>query len=63
MCFPVKFLKFLRTPLFTVHFRRLLLEGVCEATSLLKILQSCHINIFGINRNCFRKMPIKKNNE
>ena len=37
------------------------LEGVCEATSLAKILQSCHI--FGINCRSFRKMPINKNNE
>ena len=36
---------------------------VCEETSLVKILQSCHGNIFGINRRCFRKIPIKKNNE
>ena len=29
----------------------------------VKILQSCHFNICGINHRCFRKMPIKKNNE
>ena len=62
-CFPVNFLKFLRTPFFIEHFRRLLLEGVCEGISLVKILQSCHFSIFGINHRCFRKMPIKKNNE
>ena len=38
-------------------------EGVYEGTSLVKIFQSCHFNIFGINRRCLRKMPIKKNNE
>ena len=37
--------------------------GVCEGTSLVKILLSCHFNIFGINPRCLRKMPIKKNNE
>ena len=62
-CFSVKFCKFLRTPFFTEHFRWLLLEGVCEGTSLKKILQSCHFNIFGINHRCFRKIPIKKNNK
>ena len=36
---------------------------VCEETSLVKILQSCHCNIFGINHRCFRKIPIKINNE
>ena len=36
---------------------------VCEETSLVKILQSSHFNIFGINHRCFRKIPIKKNNE
>ena len=41
----------------------LLLKGVCQGTSLVKILQSCHSNIFRINHRCFRKMPIKKNNE
>ena len=44
---------------FTEHLRWLLLEGVYERTSLVKILQFCHFNIFGI----FRKMPIKINNE
>ena len=62
-CFPVKFRKFLRTPFFTEHLWWLLLEGVCKGTSLVKILQSCHFNIFGINHRCFRKMLIKKNNE
>ena len=38
-------------------------EGVCERTSLVKILQSCHFNIFGINPRCLRKMSIKKNSE
>ena len=61
--FPVKFRKFLRIPFFTEHLWWLLLEGVCKGTSLVKILQSCHFNIFGINHRCFRKMPIKKNNE
>ena len=48
---------------FTEHLRWLLQEGVCEGTSLVKILQSCYFNIFGINHICFRKMPIKKNND
>ena len=56
-CFPVKFRKFLRTPFFIEHIRCLLLEGVCEGTSFVKILQSCHFNIFGIT--CFREMSIK----
>ena len=47
---------------FTEHLRWLL-ERACEGTSLVKILQSCHFNIFGINHRCFRKMPIKKKNE
>ena len=58
-CFPVKFRKFLRTTFFTEHLRWLLLEGVCERSSLVKILQSCHFNIFGMDHRCFRKMPIK----
>ena len=62
-CFPVNFHKFLKTPFFTEHLRWLLLKRVCEGTSLVKILQSCHFNIFGINHRWFRKMPIKKNNE
>ena len=48
---------------FTEHLQCLVLEGVCEGTSFVKVLQSCHFNIFGINHRCFRKMPIKKNNE
>ena len=44
---------------FTEHLRWLLLEGVCEGTSLVKILQSCHFDIFEINHRCFRKIPIK----
>ena len=62
-CFPVKFAKLLRTPFFTEHFRWLLLEGVCERTRFVKILQSCHFIKFAINHKCFRKMPIKKDNE
>ena len=54
--------KFLRT-FSTEHLWWLVLEGVCEGTNLVKILQSCHFNIFGIKHWCFRKMPIKKNNE
>ena len=40
-----------------------LLEGICEGTSLVKILQSCHFNMLGINDRCLRKMSITKNNE
>ena len=58
-CFSMKFHKFLRRPFFKEHLRWLLLEGVCKGTSLVKILRSCHFNIFGINYRCFRKMPIK----
>ena len=36
---------------------------VCEGTSLVKILQSCHFNVFGINHRYLGKMPIKKYNE
>ena len=54
--------KFLRISFFMEHLR-LLLEGVCKGTSLVKILQFCYFNIFGINYRCFRKMTIKKNNE
>ena len=32
-------------------------------TSFVKILQSFHFNIFGINHRGFRKMSIKKNNK
>ena len=62
-CFFVKFCKFLRTSFFTEYLRRLLLEGVCEGTSLVKILQFRHFDTFGINHRCFRNMPIKKNSE
>ena len=41
----------------------LLLEEVCEVTILVKILQSCRCNIFGINYRCFIKMPLGKSNE
>ena len=62
-CFLMKFRKFLRTPFSTEHLWWQFLEGVCKGTSLVKILHSCHFDIFGINYRCFRKMPIKKNNE
>ena len=42
---------------FTEHLRWLLLEGFCEGTSLVKILQ------FRVNHRYLRKMPIKKTNE
>ena len=48
---------------FTEHLRWLVIEGVCEETSLVKVLQSCYFNMFGINHRCFKKMFIKKNNE
>ena len=57
------FYKCLRISFFTEHLRWLVLERVCEGTSLLKVLQSYHFNIFEINHKCFRKMRIKKNNE
>ena len=38
-------------------------EGVSKRTNLVKFLQFCHANIFGISQGCLRKMPIKKNNE
>ena len=62
-CFPMNFPKFLRISFFTERLLSLLLQGVCKGTSLVKILQSCHFNMFGINHRCFRKMAIKKNNE
>ena len=58
-CFPVKFCKVLRTPFFTEHLRWLVLEGVCEGTSLLKILRSCHFNIFGI-KDASERCPLWK---
>ena len=39
------------------------LVKILLTTSLVKILQSCHFNIFGINHRCFRKMPNKNDNE
>ena len=45
---------------FTEHLWWLLLGGACEGTSLVKILHSCHFDIFWINYRCFRKMPIKR---
>ena len=45
---------------FTEHLRCLLLEGVCEGNSLVRILQSCHFNIFGINHRCFERCPLRK---
>ena len=53
----------IKNTIVTEYLRWLLLEGVCEGTSLVRILQSCYFNIFEINHRCFRKMPIKKNNE
>ena len=38
-------------------------KRACEWSSLVKILYSCHCNIFGINRRCLRKIRIKNNNE
>ena len=34
-----------------------------KRTSLVKILQSCHFNIFGISCRCSWKMRVRKNNE
>ena len=56
-------MKLLRTPFFTKHFRWLLLEGVGEGASLVKLLHDCRFNMFGINHRCFGKMLIMKNNE
>ena len=61
--FSCVFSQIFKTPIFTEHFWWLLLKRVCEGTSLVKILQFCHFNIFGINHRWFRKMHIKKNNE
>ena len=60
--FPRDFVNFSEYP-FLENFPWLLLEGFCEGAMLVKILQFCHFNICGINHRCFRKMPIKKNNE
>ena len=61
--FSREILEIFKNSFFTEQLRWLILEGFCEGTSLVKILQFCHFNIFGINNRCFRKMPIKKNNE
>ena len=37
-------------------------EEDCEGTSLVKILQSCQFNIFGINRRFLGNIPNKKSN-
>ena len=42
-------LQALKTFFSTEHFQWLLLEGFCEGTSLVKILQSFHFNLYGIN--------------
>ena len=55
-CFPVRFCKFFRISFFTEHLRWLLLKGFCEGASLVKILEFCHFDIFGINHRCFRKI-------
>ena len=60
--FPWNFVNF-KNIFFTEHLRWLILERFCEGASLVKVLHFCHFNIFGINHRCFRKMPIKKNNE
>ena len=39
------------------------LEEVCEGTNLVKILQSFHFNILGINHRRLGKMTFKKNKE
>ena len=61
--FSREILKIFINIFFTKHFRWLLLQGVCEGTSLVKILQSCHFNIFGTNYRCFRMIPFKKDKE
>ena len=38
----------LKNNFFTKHFRQLLLEGVGEGASLVKIFQDCHFNIYGM---------------
>ena len=47
----IKFCKLqaFKNTFFTEHLRWLLLEWFCGRTSLVKILQSCHFNMFGIN--------------
>ena len=49
--------------IFIYKIQWLLLGGIWEGTTLVKILQSCHFNILGISHRCFRKMHIKKNNK
>ena len=39
------------------------LEEVCEGMNLVKILQSFHFNVFGINHRRLGKMTFKKNKE
>ena len=61
--FSCKVSQIFKNIFFTEHLQWLLLERVCEETSLVKILQSCHFNVFVINHRCFRRMLIKENNE
>ena len=58
--FPCEIWEILKNIFFTEHLWWLLLEGVCEEASLVKIVQSSHFNIFGISHTCFfrKKMPI-----
>ena len=58
--FSCEILQIFNNTFFTEHLRWLLLGGVCEGTSLVKILQSCHFNIFAISHRCFRKCPLRE---
>ena len=60
--FPVKFRKCLRAPFLQNTFGGWFWKET-KGTSLVKILQSCLFNIFGINHRCFRKTVIKKSTE
>ena len=45
---------------FTEHLRWLLLEGVCEGTSLVKILQSCHLIYLKSITDVLERCPLRE---
>ena len=59
--FPVTFRKFLRTSFFIEHLRWLLLEVVCEETSLVKILRPVILIYLESITDASEKFPL--NNE
>ena len=61
--FPCEIWQIFKNTFFKEHSRWLLLKRDYEVISLVRILQSCHVNVFEISHRCFRNMSIKKNNE